>query len=69
MAYRQGSAATSHMFERAHHQRIGQILSLLNADLLRAHHCYFGGGTAIALRYGEYRESVDMDFMISTGKF
>ncbi|MFM8338733.1 MAG: nucleotidyl transferase AbiEii/AbiGii toxin family protein, partial [Fluviibacter sp.] len=24
------------------------------------HHCYFGGGTAIALRYGEYRESVDI---------
>ena len=65
MPYRQGSAVTSHMFERAHHQRIGQILSLLNADLLRAHHCYFGGGTAIALRYGEYRESVDMDFMVS----
>ena len=65
MPYRQGSAVTSHMFERAHHQRIGQILSLLNADLLRAHTCYFGGGTAIALRYGEYRESVDMDFMVS----
>lgn len=37
------------MFERAHHQRIAQILSLLDSDLLRAHRCYFGGGTAIAL--------------------
>jgi len=25
----------------------------------------FGGGTAIALKFGEYRESVDMDFMVS----
>ena len=25
----------------------------------------FGGGTAIALRYGEYRESVDIDFLVS----
>lgn len=53
------------MFERAHHQRIAQILSLLDSDLLRAHRCYFGGGTAIALRYGEYRESVDIDFLVS----
>jgi hypothetical protein len=30
-----------------------------------AHHCFFGGGTAIALSHGEYRESVDVDFMIS----
>jgi hypothetical protein len=29
------------------------------------HQCFFGGGTAIALRYGEYRESVDIDFLIS----
>jgi hypothetical protein len=25
----------------------------------------FGGGTAVALRYGEYRESVDIDFLVS----
>ena len=25
----------------------------------------FAGGTVIALRYGEYRESVDMDFLVS----
>lgn len=53
------------MFERAHHQYIAQVLSLLDSDLLRAHHCYFGGGTAIALKYGEFRESVDMDFLVS----
>ncbi len=53
------------MFERAHHRRIATMLGALDGDLLQAHHCYFGGGTAIALRYGEYRESVDVDFLVS----
>lgn len=53
------------MFERAHHQRIARVLESLNAALLMENRCYFGGGTAIALRYGEYRESVDIDFMCS----
>ncbi|MBG9388321.1 nucleotidyl transferase AbiEii/AbiGii toxin family protein [Caenimonas aquaedulcis] len=53
------------MFERLHHLRIAQVLQSLDADVLRAHHCYFGGGTAIALRHGEYRESVDIDFLVS----
>ena len=53
------------MFERPHHQRIEQVLSALNGPLLRQNQCLFGGGTAIALRYGEYRESVDIDFLVS----
>ena len=53
------------MFERPHHQRIEQVLRALNGPLLRQSHCLFGGGTAIALRYGEYRESVDIDFLVS----
>jgi len=53
------------MFERPHHQRIAQVLLTLNGSLLREHNCLFGGGTAIALRYGEYRESVDIDFLVS----
>ena len=53
------------MFERPHHQRIAQILLTLNGSLLRNHNCLFGGGTAISLRYGEYRESVDIDFLVS----
>jgi len=32
---------------------------------LRGHQCLFGGGTALALRHGEYRESVDIHFMVS----
>lgn len=53
------------MFERPHHRRIAAILGALDADLLAASACWFGGGTAMALRYGEYRESVDVDFLVS----
>ncbi|OIR04820.1 hypothetical protein GALL_132060 [mine drainage metagenome] len=53
------------MFRRPHHQRIAHVLDALNGPLLKANNCLFGGGTAIALRYGEYRESVDIDFLIS----
>ena len=52
-------------FERPHHQRIAQVLYALHGPLLRANNCLFGGGTAIALRHGEYRESVDIDFLVS----
>lgn len=54
------------MFERPHHLRIAQVLQSLDGQLLRSRGCLFGGGTAIALRYGEYRESVDVDFLISS---
>lgn len=53
------------MFERPHHRRIADILAALDGPLLRANGCLFGGGTAIALRYGEYRESIDIDFLVS----
>jgi hypothetical protein len=53
------------MFVRAHHQRIATVLSSLNAPLLKKNACYFAGGTAIALRMDEFRESVDVDFMTS----
>lgn len=53
------------MFERPHHQRIARVLQALNGPLLRENNCLFGGGTVIALRYGEYRESVDIDFLVS----
>lgn len=53
------------MFERPHHRRIARVLESLDGDLLRRHGCWFGGGTAIALRLGEFRESVDIDFLVS----
>jgi hypothetical protein len=53
------------MFKRPHHQRIAHVLGALDAATLRQYSCLFGGGTCIALRYGEYRESVDIDFLVS----
>lgn len=55
------------MYDRPHHQRIARVLASLDAGLLRGHGCWFGGGTAISLRLGEFRESVDIDFLISDG--
>lgn len=49
------------MFERPHHRRIASVLESLDADFLATSRCYFGGGTAITLRHGEFRESVDID--------
>ena len=53
------------MFEREHHRHVASVLQALDARRLHAHQCLFGGGTALALRYGEYRESVDIDFRVS----
>ena len=53
------------MFEREHHRRVASVLQALDGERLHAHQCLFGGGTALALRYGEYRESVDIDFLVS----
>lgn len=54
------------MFEREHHQRVASVLVSLDPAVFEASACYFGGGTAMALRYGEYRESVDIDFLVSS---
>lgn len=53
------------MFEREYHRRVARVLQSLDAELLRAQRCWFGGGTAIALRCGEFRESRDIDFLVS----
>lgn len=37
----------------------------MDATLLESSRCYFGGGTAIVLMYGEYRLSLDVDFLCS----
>ena len=52
-------------FEHPHHQRIAHVLGALDAATLRQHGCLFGGGTCITLLYGEYSESVDIDFLVS----
>ncbi len=53
------------MFKRPRHRTIAEILEAMNADFLRDAKCYFAGGTAISLLLGEFRESVDIDFLCS----
>jgi hypothetical protein len=45
------------LFEREHHRRIALVLQALDPAVLAAHRCLFGGGSAIALRYGEFCET------------
>jgi hypothetical protein len=44
---------------------VAELLLILDAPLLAEHNCWFGGGTAIVLANGEFRESVDIDFLVS----
>lgn len=44
-------------FAREHHTAILKALRALDGDYLMETKCYFGGGTAIVLELGEYRES------------
>lgn len=53
------------MFEREHHREVALVLQSLQPEVLAQRHCYFGGGTAMALLHGEYRESIDIDFLVS----
>ncbi|MBW4488492.1 MAG: nucleotidyl transferase AbiEii/AbiGii toxin family protein [Trichocoleus desertorum ATA4-8-CV12] len=50
-------------FQFDYHNKILIILQSLNADLFREGSAYFGGGTLLALDYGEYRWSKDVDFI------
>ncbi|MFZ5755449.1 MAG: nucleotidyl transferase AbiEii/AbiGii toxin family protein [Pseudomonadota bacterium] len=54
------------MFRRLHHQRILRLLEAFDADRLRRADCFFAGDTAIVLQLGEYRESVDIDFLCAS---
>ena len=42
---------------------MAEVLRALDATYLRSNHCYFGGGTRIALELDEYRESQDVDLL------
>ena len=45
---------------------MARVLEALDPELLLGSSCLFGGGTAIALLHGEYRESIDLDFLVSS---
>ncbi len=59
------TAAPQSGFHRPWHRLVWRVLESLNASLLASTNCYFGGGTRIALELGEFRESVDVDFLCS----
>ncbi len=54
-------------FQIGHHQRIYRVLENLNHEFLSDCHAYFGGGTLLALDFGEYRTSNDIDFICAVG--
>lgn len=50
-------------FKLLDHQIIGEALAMMDSQHLAAAKCWFGGGTAIVLKLGEYRLSRDVDFL------
>lgn len=50
-------------YRRPFHRLVQQLLLSLDAELLGANACYFGGGTRLVLELAEYRESKDVDFL------
>ncbi|MCX6957457.1 MAG: nucleotidyl transferase AbiEii/AbiGii toxin family protein [Verrucomicrobiae bacterium] len=57
------------MFNRPQYRRIAFILQNLKKENLVACGCLFGGGTALSLQLGEYRESLDIDFLCGSAEF
>lgn len=51
-------------FKIPRHNIIWAVISdMLDKKMLRDHGILFAGGTLCSMRYGEYRESVDLDFL------
>lgn len=50
-------------FDRPQHIIIQSALQSMDTAFLERSRCYFGGGTAIVLMHGEYRLSLDVDFL------
>ncbi|RUU00316.1 hypothetical protein EOD23_23560 [Mesorhizobium sp. USDA-HM6] len=50
-------------FRKPEHRIIAEALGLMDHDLLTTSRCWFGGGTAIVMKLGEYRRSLDLDFL------
>lgn len=50
-------------FGKPEHRIIAEALGLMDRDFLTANQCWFGGGTAIVMKLGEYRRSLDLHFL------
>jgi hypothetical protein len=55
------------MFDHPHHDLILTILNSVDQEFFWHAGIYFGGGTYITFRYGEYRWSKDVDFVCPVG--
>lgn len=53
-------------FHREHHRLVANVLRRLDSASLQQAECFFGGGTHLAMKLGEYRESRDIDFLCSS---
>lgn len=56
------------IFEHPWHNQIITILRSVRSEFLCSCQTYFGGGTLLALDYGEYRLSRDIDFLCPNGR-
>jgi hypothetical protein len=52
-------------FQRQEHRIIASALQLMDPAFLLDNSCWFAGGTAIVMMLGEYRRSLDVDFLCS----
>ena len=53
-------------WKRPLHRRVAGILALMDAKFLEQAQCFFGGGTQLVMSHGEFRESRDIDFLLSS---
>jgi hypothetical protein len=53
-------------YRRPLHRRIAHLLSLVDGQFLEQAQCFFGGGTQLVMAHGEFRESRDIDFLVSS---
>lgn len=56
------------MYKFAHHNHVHTVLEKLRSDFFSDISACFGGGTLLALLYGEYRCSKGIDFMCPVGE-
>jgi predicted nucleotidyltransferase component of viral defense system len=56
------------MFNLRQHNLVLNVLQSLKPDFFEQCQIYFGGGTLLALLYGEYRLSRDIDFLCTYGE-
>lgn len=52
-------------YRRPLHRRVARVLALMDAGFLAQAQCFFGGGTQLVMAHGEFRESRDIDFLVS----